>query len=74
MPTTFEIPSELRAWIEHLKQHKADPSQGAPSPLCCSPDTLWVLKTAENLGEMCRNELCSITRVVDDVIDGGTSL
>ncbi|KAF5829704.1 tubulin-tyrosine ligase family-domain-containing protein [Dunaliella salina] len=52
MPTTFEIPSQLRQWIAYLKQHKEDGSgEEAPDPLACGPNTLWVLKTAENLGK-----------------------
>lgn len=52
MPTTYEIPSELRAWIDYLKQHRLDTAAGdAPSSLICGPETLWVLKTAENLGK-----------------------
>eukprot|EP00967_Tisochrysis_lutea_P139324 scaffold253015_cov16-Tisochrysis_lutea.AAC.2 len=50
MPTTFEIPSQMRQWIAYLKQHKEGGSGEAPDPLACGPKTLWVLKTAENLG------------------------
>lgn len=51
MPTTFEIPSQMRQWIAYLKQHKEGGSGEAPDPLACGPKTLWVLKTAENLGK-----------------------
>lgn len=50
MPTTYEIPSDLRAWLDYLKDHKAE-VEGLPASLVCGPDTLWVLKTSENLGE-----------------------
>ena len=51
MPTTFELPSQLREWIEFLKLHKqSKATDETMDALACGPETKWVLKTTENLG------------------------